>query len=522
MSFNLLNRLTLGANQSMLESFNAVGETRWLEEQLHPSENDPALEQRLSSAVFRINYGATSDYAAVNENRPLTLWQKPLKDLWSLTDYQIKLAHEERIRPLRELMAARLIRGVYSPWQLQELMVDFWLDHFNVHAGDVQVAVAMPSFEQGSIRQHGLGNFKNLLESVAQSTPMLIYLNNRSSRTGAPNENYARELFELHTMGKDNYLNNLYSKWKQVPGAQTGAPTGYIDQDVYEAARAFTGWMIEDARQMGSGVKLPNTGAFTYSESWHDPYQKRILAQDFDPFDAPMADGKRVLDMLSGHPGTAHHLSEKICRRFVSDTPPRSLVDSTTKVWLANIKHPRQIALVMQHIFKSNEFKQALADRRQRKLKRPFELAVSFIRQLDLPFSPSMGLVNEISSAGQRMYLWPTPDGHPDQSAYWLSTHTMRRRWNIPLGLIENWWATGFVGAEHLSAQFKQPLNETTLIAHHAQNMLGEGQTQETLSLMNKALQTPPKRLLGAGNDEWVQVKRQLAYIAMSPAYQYR
>jgi len=522
MSQALLDRLTFGASPLDLEAFNALGLDDWLEDQFNPSAQDSKFDHALSSCVMKISYEGTADYAAVNENRPLSLLNKSTAELWHLTEGQTKMAYEERMRPLRELTAVRLLHAAHSKWQLKEMMVDFWLDHFNVHAADAQVAVAMPSFENECIRRHGLGNFQQLLASVAQSTPMLIYLNNRSSRTGAPNENYARELFELHTLGKAHYLNDLYSKWRQVPGAEKGEPKGYIDQDVYEAARAFTGWALEDGRNMGSGLNLPKTGKFSYLESWHDPYQKRILAQDFDPFAPPLADGQRVLAMLSQHNGTAQHLSEKLCRRFVSDTPTPSLVQSAAKVWQDNVKHPQQIARVMRHILTSSEFKQALTDPAQRKLKRPLELAMSFVRKLDLPFMPTMGLVNELSNAGHRLYFWPTPDGHPDSNGYWLSSHTLRRRWTLPMGLIENWWATGFVGPDQLTAGFKQPFDESQLLKHHAQRLLGQAHATSTLSTINQALKTPDKRLLGAGNDEWLGMRRSLSYLGMSPAFQYR
>jgi len=522
MSQALLDRLTFGASPLDLEAFNAGGLARWLDDQLSPSSQDTKLAGALTSTVMKISYQGTANYPAVNENRPLTLLKKSTADLWHLTDGQAPMAYEERMRPLRELTAVRLLRAAYSQWQLQEMMANFWLDHFNVHAGDAQVAVAMPSFENECIRRHGLGNFQQLLESVAQSTPMLIYLNNRSSRTGAPNENYARELFELHTLGKAHYLNDLYSKWRQVPGAEKGEPKGYIDQDVYEAARAFTGWAVEDGRNMGSGRNLPKTGQFTYLESWHDPYQKRILAQDFDPFEPPLADGKRVLAMLAKHNGTAVHLCEKMCRRFVSDTPAPSLVQSAAKVWQDNVKHPQQIARVLRHILTSAEFNQALTDPAQRKLKRPLELVMSFVRKLDLPFTPTMGIVNELSNAGHRLYFWPTPDGHPDTNGYWLTSHTLRRRWTLPMGLLENWWATGVVGPEQLTAGMTQPLDESQLLKHHAQRLLGPANAAQTLSTILQALKTPDKRLLGAGNDEWQGVRRSLSYLGMSPAFQYR
>jgi hypothetical protein len=122
---------------------------------------------------------------------------------------------------------------------------------------------------------------------VAKSAAMQIYLNNRSSRGGAANENYARELFELHTLGRPAYLNALYNRWRDVPGALDRRPQGYIDQDVYQAARAFTGWSIEDGAGIGAGRRLPMTGKFIYVENWHDNYQKRVLATEFDPTSHP-------------------------------------------------------------------------------------------------------------------------------------------------------------------------------------------------------------------------------------------
>ena len=219
------------------------------------------------------------------------------------------------------MAAATLLRAIHSRWQLREVLVDFWHNHFNVNAaGDQAVNVALPAYDR-VIRSHALGNFREFLEAVATSPAMLVYLNNRSSRAGSANENYGRELFELHSLGRDAYLNDLYNRWRDVPGALKGSPAGYIDQDVYEAARAFTGWTIEDGAGLGGGKTLPATGRFTYVEAWHDNYQKRVLATDFDPFQPPLADGRKVLDLIAAHPATARFVCTKLCRRLVSDTP---------------------------------------------------------------------------------------------------------------------------------------------------------------------------------------------------------
>ncbi len=194
------------------------------------------------------------------------------------------MAPQERSFLRTAVACATAIRAVHSRWQLREVLVDFWHNHFNVNAvGENLVAVALPTYDGEVIRRHALGNFREMLEAVAKSAAMQIYLNNRSSRGGAANENFARELFELHTLGRPAYLNALYNRWRDVPGALDGRPQGYIDQDVYEASRSFTGWSIEDGVGIGGGRRLPMTGKFTYVENWHDNYQKSILARDLDP-----------------------------------------------------------------------------------------------------------------------------------------------------------------------------------------------------------------------------------------------
>jgi len=525
MSQALLERLTFGASHSESEEFSKLGAERWVYEQLHPKAEDPRLEQALSQSVLRISYPVSNatppDYPAVNENRPLSCLTQSTEQLWPLTDNKRKMAYEERMRPLRETSASKLLHARYSRWQLRELMVDFWQNHFNVHAGDASIAVAMPEFDR-DLRRLALGNFQELLTQVAMSTPMLIYLNNRSSRTGAPNENFARELFELHTLGRGHYLNDLYSRWREVPGAPQGQPKGYIDQDVYEAARAFTGWMVEDGRGLGSGVNLPSTGKFAYLETWHDPYQKRILAREFEPFQPAMSDGRQVLELLSKHMGTAQYVCEKLCRRFVADQLPENLVTSAAKVWVAHVKSPDQIARVLEHILLSAELQVGLKTGTYKKLKRPLELAMSLMRKLDLDLAPSQGLINHISNAGQKLYFWPTPDGHPDVSSYWLTSNALRQRWFLPVGLLDNWWGTGFVSNEKLSAGLRLPQTQNQLLSSFASRLLGES-GQASLDAVMKAQKLElTTGALSQYPDEWNGVRRTLAYLAMSPQFQWK
>jgi uncharacterized protein (DUF1800 family) len=438
-----LNRLAFGPGRGERESIAREGLAEWLAKQLVPEPADPDAEERIAAATLRVKYGPdpNNNYRAVDEVRPLRSLKQPIQETWKLLDPDPKTAPPpERGRPRVEVAAATLIRAVYSRWQVREVLVDFWHNHFNVNAaGDQAVSVALPAYDRDVIRAHALGNFREFLEAVAMSTAMQVYLNNRSSRAGAANENYARELFELHTVGRDHYYNAIYDKWRKVPGALQGQPIGYIDQDVYEAARAFTGWTVEDGASTGPGENLPRTGKFVYVESWHDGYQKRVLGREFDPFQAPLADGRKVLDLVARHPATAQFVCEKLCRRLVSDIPPPSLVSAAAEVWTENERRPHQIAEVVRFIATSADFAQSAGG----KVKRPLEVAATYLRATEIDFQPTEGLLNEMAAGGQRLFGWAPPTGHPDAREYWLSANAMRHRWSLVYGLTQNAWQTG-------------------------------------------------------------------------------
>jgi uncharacterized protein (DUF1800 family) len=315
----MLGRLGYGPKPGEFEQQLKLGADGWLEEQLAAGAgDDPATASRLSAATLPIKYKADDKnrWPAVDEARPLSALSKPIEQLWTVFDPKQPRDNQEKGRPRDEVIAATLIRAVYSHNQLREVMAQFWHDHFHVNAsaGD-QISVGLPAYDRDVIRAHALGNFREMIEAVATSASMQYYLSNHSSRAGSANENYGRELFELHTLGAGVYLNDKYDRWRDVPGALTGRPQGYIDQDVYESARAFTGWTIEDGSRLDGQRSLPLTGKFTYVEKWHDGYQKRVLATEFQPFMPPMADGRQVLDLVSAHPGTAQHIARKLCVR---------------------------------------------------------------------------------------------------------------------------------------------------------------------------------------------------------------
>jgi len=445
-AFFALNRLGFGARPGEAAELARRGFRVWLDEQLKPPpDDDPETAQALEDAQLRIKYAAgdpakNQNWEAVDEMRPLGTLAQPIDALWPTVAERDKHDGSERRRPLLEVISATLIRAVHSHYPLREAMCNFWHDHFNVDAWDSeQVAVALPTYDRDVIRPNCLGNFRHLLESVATSTAMLYYLSNHSSRAGAANENYGRELFELHTLGRQAYLNDKYDRWRDVPGAPEGRPVGYIDEDVYESARSFTGWTVEDGTAIDGGRKLPQTGRFAYVENWHDGYQKRVLAADITEFQPAMADGRRVLDLVASHPATALFVCTKLVRRLVADNPPAALVEAATRIWRDNLRAPDQIAKVVRAIALSPEF----AASRGVKVRRPFALVAGFARAGGLDLMPTEPLINTISAAGQRLYGYPNPTGLPDDKAYFLGTNSMRARWQLALGLAQNSWGTG-------------------------------------------------------------------------------
>jgi uncharacterized protein (DUF1800 family) len=423
---HLVARAGIRAGDEDVARISRDGWEGWVRAQLRlPPDDSPAVRHALSKAKLKITYEAGDGYKGLTEDRSLSSLRKRRSELWHLTDWEVKLPWEERVRPGNELIVATHLRAVLAEAQLREAVTDFWRDHFTVNRDAVEdVQVALPSYDQDVLRQHSLGNFREMLEAVATSPAMLAYLNNASSKASPANENYARELFELHGLGSQAYLNGLYDRWREVPGAAEGLANGYIDEDVYEAARCFTGWSYESGQYVTDGVTLPRTGNFTYIEHWHDPYQKRVLGVEFDSHLGPMEDGRNVLDLVAFHPATARHVVMRLCKRFVADAPPDELVTTATQLFVDARNKPDQLAQVMEHILLSPAFRDA-----QPRLQRPLFLFASLQRQASVVLPPDQENGWLIDLMGHRLYNWPSPAGHPMVSSYWSSPGLLVRRW---------------------------------------------------------------------------------------------
>ncbi len=361
---HVLNRLTWGARPSDLEKIRALGIEGYIEWQLQPEHiPDPAVEQLLEAEpVLLANYSQA----------------KRIEQ----TDWQLAYT----------LMWTRLYRAAHSQRQLYERMVEFWTDHFNVPIGDSAVEKLLDDREV--IRPHALGHFRDLLFSSAQSPAMLYYLNNNSSSKEHPNENYAREVMELHTLGVDG---------------------GYTEQDVKALARILTGWTA-------------GSGQFHFDSEMHDFGEKHFLGRTF-PAGRGIEEGFEALEMLVVHPSTAQFIASKLCRHFVSDVPPESLVASTAQVFRAT---DGDIRAVLRHIFTSAEFMNSAGQ----KLRRPMEFMVAFMRTTGLELSRNYWLLlSPLEKLGHMPFRWEPPDGYPDVASAWLNTNAMLRRWQVALYL---------------------------------------------------------------------------------------
>ena len=443
-----LNRLSFGASAAAIEAFNSLGKQAWLDRQLSlRPEDDAALAGRLARATLRIEYeagndGKGRDWPARKADIPYRHLDATGPEILALINYDTPMDYEERIRPAREVQAASLIRAVHAEAQLREVMTQFWHNHFNVNAlRDETTAANFPAYDR-VMRDNALGNFRTLLGQMARSPSMLFYLNNEASRASPANENFARELLELHTLGAENYFNGLYDDWKAVPGAVDGAATGYIDQDVYEVARAFTGWSYGDGRWIADGDEAPRTGAFHYIDAWHDPYQKRILGHEFRPNGAPLSDGDRTLDLLARHPGTARFISRKLIRRLVLDTPDEAFVDATADIFLAHADADDQLAQVVRFIVMSDAFDTTPPQ----KLKRPFEFLASLYRIAGAEVAtPSLDFLWHLGRAGWAQHEHRPPNGPSDLTEEWANTNTVKGLVDLAFNAFEDWFGvTGF------------------------------------------------------------------------------
>jgi uncharacterized protein (DUF1800 family) len=410
-----LNRMGFGPRPGDIQAYNALGATdterhfAYVEQQLQPGTiDDTEADNRIAAAGL------------------ITLNQT-VEQLWA----NYVNGGGSRYRPYYEVRNATFIRAIHSRRQLKEVLAAFWHNHFNVYARDYWVAPVFSHYDRAVIRANVLGNFRTMLEAVAKSTAMLYYLDNYTSSNAGPNENFSRELFELHTLGAENYLGVMQQN--QVPLDPQGRPIGYVDADVFESTRCFTGWSVNNSSSTG------NTGAFLYRPDWHDRFQKNVLGT-FIPQDQPdLQDGYDVLDALANHPGTARFIARKLCTRLISDDPPQEAIDHAASTFEEHSDSPVQLKRVVRAILKSDAFMSTWAE----KAKSPFEQAASAMRAANSTFhfiydhSDTNSFFWRFGETGHPLFEWPAPDGYPDTRTKWQSASPRVMSWRFNNWLID-------------------------------------------------------------------------------------
>lgn len=480
---HLLSRFTYGATPGEVDAVVAQGLENWFTAQLTATNADDSLKQLLSS------------YDALNLTNPQielifprgpAILRAAIKDgvvdkdsvKTDRKEYREKIQaymREKGFKPEQELVRQfinqKIIRAAYSENQLQEVMTEFWFNHFNVSFTKPDCARFIPNYERDAIRPNALGHFADLLMSTAKSPAMLYYLDNFSSsgtntnmeqqnnnRNGAfrkrfatnalnndsalakkgqnpkkgmggLNENYAREVMELHTLGVDG---------------------GYTQSDVTQAAKILTGWTIypmsnlynnnagarKALEQLGEEKMkergFVHEGDFLFAINRHDNSEKVVLGKKF-PSGHGYDEGVTLLTMLAHHPSTANFICKKIAVRFVNDTPPQSLIDKMVKTFKDKNGDIKEVLITM---VSAPEFwsKEALRE----KTKSPFELAISSVRSLNAQVNQPYQIFNWVNKMGQKMYYYQAPTGFPDRGQYWINTGALLNRMNFGLALASN------------------------------------------------------------------------------------
>ncbi len=449
-----LNRLAFGARPGDVQQVRELGVDRWIAAQLEPSRVPDAAGD---SAIARYPILVAPLPTLLDEYPPNPVLRRLARQaVVGMSRDSVRVTRNDSLEYMlarrktqavgQQLTSARVARAVLSDRQLDEVLTDFWLNHFNVFAGkSASMRHYLVSYERDAIRPHVLGKFRTMLGAVAHSPAMLFYLDNWQSaadstrptlvpqriaraaqrryaqrapqlsgmnaaqrdtvvtrlqqRRRGLNENYARELMELHTLGVDG---------------------GYTQQDVTEAARILTGWSIERPNE---------SAAFRFNPAVHDAGAKTVLGTRF-PAGVGAAEGERLLDLLAAHPSTATYIATKLSKRFVSDTPPAALVQRAAATFRRTDGDLRE---VVRTIVTSEDFCAAAAWRA--KVKSPFEVVVSALRAMDAGVDTTARTAAIVARLGQRIYLHQAPNGWPETGDGWINTGAILNRINFGMAL---------------------------------------------------------------------------------------
>jgi len=534
---HLLNRFTFGARPGDIDELVNIGLEKWFSQQLAAGQKDDELNKRLSSNDA-INLSNAEVVKLFPKNAQVLrlaikdgLINKDSVNLSDMKKYRASLAtymRDKGYRPqaelFRQLVNQKILRAVYSKNQLQEVLTDFWFNHFNVSITKNICAEYIPAYERDVIRPNVTGRFEDLLIATAKSPAMLFFLDNFSSsgtsestlmpvndrvrsqivnkvriqmantdsarvqalkkvqqnrKNQGLNENYARELMELHTMGVDG---------------------GYTQSDVTQAARVLTGWSVypmdnaygNPLRNMIEKAGVENLkkrgfvieGDFLFAANRHDRGEKVVLGKGFTA-NGGYEEGLELLKMLANHTSTAKFISRKIAVRFVNDDPSETLIEKMAETFK---QKDGDISEILIRMVSSPEFWSAEAIRE--KTKSPFELAISAVRGLNADVSQPFQLNNWISRMGQKMYFYQAPTGFPDKGQYWINTGSLLNRMNFGLALA----AQRIPGVRlNLLALNKnrEPESSESALHRYSELILPERDLEKTIARLTPMLNDP-------------------------------
>jgi len=408
--YALLDRVSWGATTSSMQAIRSQGEQRWLQQQLHPAPN-PALPAAAAQTIAALSIQTKPMPQQVIEMEQLR------RDIDKIGDEEARQAarkaHQQELNVIgRETATRMLLRALYSPNQLQEQMTWFWFNHFNVFQYKNDERMMLADYEQ-TLRAHALGRFRDLLGAVARHPAMLVYLDNAQNAAGHVNENYARELMELHTLGVD---------------------AGYTQRDVQELARVLTGFGVNrndpatnpppKFARPERAAQYVRQGLYEFNPHRHDYDDKQVLGVTIRGSGPQELD--QVLDLLSRQPATARFVSRKLALYFVSDDPPKALIDRMAQRFQAS---DGDIAAVLQSMFESPEFSGSLRTR----YKDPVHYVVSAVRLAydDKPILNAQPMINWLNRLGEGPYNRQTPDGYPLAESAWTGPGQLTTRFEI-------------------------------------------------------------------------------------------
>ncbi len=441
---HLLSRFTFGSTPGQVDVVAKMGIEQWFHQQLNNALDDRDIEEKLSAypslkmsnAEIAAAYprpGQVLRKALSNDGKRMADSSNDKKDQKeAVKQYMRQHNLQPQAELLRELVAQKILRAAYANNQLAEVMTDFWFNHFNVTFSKGGVQPFVTSYERDVIRPHILGSFETLLLATAKSPAMLVYLDNNKSgvpqkgaekgSSGTLNENYAREIMELHTLGVDG---------------------GFTQTDVTEAARVLTGWGVHPKLGYNLKPNKPDLNRmrragfvveenFVFSANKHEKGEKKVLGKTFQSENG-YDEGVQLIQLLAAHKATAYFISKKLAIRFVSDNPPQSLVQKMTDTFLRTKGDIKQVLLTM---VSAPEFwsKEAL----RQKTKSPFEVVISSVRATGAQIKAPYSLYQWITKMGQKIYNYQAPTGFPDKGEYWINAGSLLNRMNFGLELAAN------------------------------------------------------------------------------------